>query len=171
MMYRKNRKLLYWLPAIAWMAFIFILSSQTYSQQDIRPWLKQQVPETVAKAKLTDVKVYYAGSEISVHTKGVEGFLEFIIRKGAHVFVFMMLAVLVQWAVWKAWITGKWSYGITFLLSFVYALSDEWHQSFNMERTAKMEDVWIDTIGILLGILLMASLRWASSQYWGAAKD
>lgn len=151
----KMRKLFYWLPVVIWMGVIFTLSSQPYSQQDLRPFLKDKIPETVVKERLSDIEVKYAGNEISIQDKGVPGFIEFFIRKGAHVFVFMMLAVLIQWAVQKTWLIGTWSYGITFLVTLLYAISDEWHQSFNPNRTSKVEDIGIDTVGSIIGILII----------------
>ena len=158
MKYRIKNKLgnfIHLLPPIIWMWLIFTLSSQPYSQQDIRPLLKSKIPETVLKERLAGIEVKYAGNEISIQAKGVPGFIEFFIRKGAHVFVFMMLAVLIQWAVQKTWLIGIWSYGITFLLTFLYAISDEWHQSFNPNRTSRVEDIGIDTLGIIIGIMIM----------------
>src|ERR671924_619909 len=89
----------YWIPAIVWVLVIFTSSSQPYSQQDVRPWLKHQIPETIIKEKFGHIKVNYDGSEISIRTKGVQGFLEFFIRKAAHVFSFAVLAVLFYWGV------------------------------------------------------------------------
>lgn len=149
------RTLYYWLPVILWMGVIFALSSQPYSQQDLRPILKENVPETMVKEKLAGMEVKYAGKEISVQTKGVPGFLEFFIRKGAHIFVFMMLAILVHGAVQKTWRMGNRSFGITFIFCFLYSISDEWHQSFNPHRTASIYDIGTDTVGIMIGLLWM----------------
>ncbi len=43
---------------------------------------------------------------------------------------------------------------LTLVLAFIYALSDEFHQSFVPNRTASMFDVKIDTLGSLLGCLI-----------------
>jgi VanZ family protein len=42
----------------------------------------------------------------------------------------------------------------TILICFAYACSDEFHQMFVDERTAKILDVFIDTIGSTCGIIL-----------------
>lgn len=151
------KKYFAWLPMVCWMALIFALSSQPYSKQDIRPFLQESIPQTFVKEHLGDVKVYYSGNEISIKTKGVPGFLEFFVRKGAHVFVFMVLTITVQWAVQKTWKRGKgpFGYALSFFLPLVYAISDEWHQSITPNRTPKMEDVWIDMIGIMMGLVIM----------------
>jgi VanZ family protein len=46
-------------------------------------------------------------------------------------------------------------------LSFLYACSDEWHQTFVDGRTGKALDVGIDTLGIALASLALA--RWGES--------
>lgn len=37
----------------------------------------------------------------------------------------------------------------------LFAVTDEWHQSFTVDRTPLVSDVILDSIGALLGILLM----------------
>jgi len=149
-----------WIPAVLWILVIFTFSSQPYSKQDVRPWLKQQIPEKIVKEKLGHVKVHYDGSEISIQTKGVQGFIEFFIRKAAHVSSFAVLAVLIQWAVSRSWSTGIKGYILSFALALLYAGLDEWHQSFTPERTPKLTDVWIDTTGIFIGLWFIAAIRW-----------
>ncbi len=41
------------------------------------------------------------------------------------------------------------------LIGFLYAISDEFHQSFVSERSASPIDIFIDTLGCLFGILLV----------------
>jgi len=150
----------YWIPAVLWMLLIFSFSSQPYHQQDMRPWLQDKLPETFIKENFSHIKVNYAGSEVSIQTKGVPGFIEFFVRKGAHVFVYTVLAILIQWAVRLTWRQiGKWGYLITFFLTFLYAMSDEWHQAFTPNRTPKIHDVFIDSFGILLGLLIFIVLQ------------
>lgn len=45
---------------------------------------------------------------------------------------------------------------ITLLSAFIYALSDEWHQTFVEGRTGSMSDVAKDTVGIICGIAICA---------------
>ncbi|RXT02870.1 VanZ family protein [Ammoniphilus sp. CFH 90114] len=157
---------LVWIPVVLWMAIIFWFSSEPYSNQDLRPWLKQNVPEAALKERLQHVRVNYNGSEISIQTKGVQGFLEFFIRKGAHIFVFAVLAFLVYWALTLTWRTEKYNFWIAFIVSLIYAMLDEWHQSFNPERTAKWADVGIDAVGIVFGLLFAVAIR----KIWGMLK-
>lgn len=54
--------------------------------------------------------------------------------------------------------------GITVLLGFLYAVSDEFHQSFIAGRCATVQDVLLDTSGVTAGALCLAvcnlCMRW-----------
>ncbi len=44
---------------------------------------------------------------------------------------------------------------VSILLSFMFALSDEYHQSFVPERSASLKDIIVDSLGIILaGVIL-----------------
>ena len=82
-----------------------------------------------------------------------EAWYDFILRKGAHLFVFGVLARLLARA-----LTGStlWSWKKIFawslILSALCACSDEYHQSFVAGRSASMIDVTIDTLGAWLAL-------------------
>ena len=44
---------------------------------------------------------------------------------------------------------------ISLIIGIIYACSDEIHQSFVPERSPMITDVMIDTMGVMLGILLI----------------
>ena len=46
----------------------------------------------------------------------------------------------------------KYRISISLVLGIIYAVSDELHQMFSPGRSAKISDVYIDTVGILLGM-------------------
>ena len=48
---------------------------------------------------------------------------------------------------------------MTIVIGILYAISDEFHQSFSPGRTPKVTDVYIDTLGIILGVLLVILIR------------
>ena len=73
---------------------------------------------------------------------------DFFLRKLAHIFEFAVLMLLVR----AAWRGSAWpgSVPIAALWSFLYALVDEWHQSFVPGRHGAVSDVVIDAVGIVL---------------------
>ncbi|WMT19914.1 VanZ family protein [Parageobacillus toebii] len=77
--------------------------------------------------------------------------LNFIVRKLAHLTEFGILAVLV----WRALERGRMAYVGAWVFATVYAMTDEWHQSFEPGRTAAPTDVAIDSCGAFLALLFV----------------
>lgn len=130
----------YWLPVLLWMVIIFSASSDSRSYQHssllfeplVRWLFPQMSPAHVAM-------------------------LHHLFRKCCHLAEYVVLAVMV----WRALHRIKnnladWSWpkvGGTLLVVFLYAASDEFHQSFVPNRTPLVSDVFIDTAGGALGLL------------------
>lgn len=84
-----------------------------------------------------------------------EGWLNLVIKKGAHLFVYGVLAV----AYWLG-LAGRpqgWRYA--WAMAVLYAITDESHQSFVPGRGATVVDVGIDALGAALGLWLWSRLR------------
>ncbi|KMY42995.1 hypothetical protein AC622_00875 [Bacillus sp. FJAT-27916] len=147
--------------ALLIIGIIFYSSSQPYSEQNLQPLIseKVQLPDAIVSL-LSKVEFTYAGHIVSVETKGVPGFIEFFIRKGAHFSIYLVLSVFVA-SILHIWMKRKplKLAALTILFVFLYACSDEWHQSFNGERTPLFQDVIIDTVGGICGVLLF--LLWS----------
>lgn len=74
----------------------------------------------------------------------------FLILKSFHLIEYAFLAILLSFAILKK----KW----VILIAYLYAISDEVHQSFVPGRTARFRDTLIDLIGISLGILIFQKI-------------
>lgn len=77
------------------------------------------------------------------------------VRKGAHITEYFGLAMAVSLPLWVYRIRG---FGLTLFAGFfcvMFAVLDEYHQSFTAGRTATLRDVLIDSIGILIGIIVI----------------
>ena len=85
--------------------------------------------------------------------------LDFVLRKGAHMFVFGVLAVLIARALRGDGPRMAASLVFAWLLTLAYAVSDEWHQTFVEGRVGHPSDVGIDMIGATLGLLILRH-RW-----------
>lgn len=150
------RKKLYWLLPLAWMGVIFNSSSTPYQEQDMKPFLSSYTDLSFLKPYLDSIVFTYHHSEVSVATLGVEGFIEYFIRKGAHVTVFLLLLLFLHVAFRKTTTLALnkcivWSLFITVL----YAAFDEIHQGFTPNRTPYVGDVLLDTVGALIGVGLI----------------
>ncbi|BDG37604.1 hypothetical protein PcaKH15_35100 [Parageobacillus caldoxylosilyticus] len=76
--------------------------------------------------------------------------LNFIVRKLAHLTEYGILAVLV----WRALSPKRTAYAGAWLFATLYAMTDEWHQSFEPGRTATPKDVAIDSCGALIALMV-----------------
>lgn len=85
--------------------------------------------------------------------------IEAVIRKIAHFSIYTIIGVLLMALMCMFNIVDKARVGITLVLGIIYAATDEFHQVFVQGRTALITDVVIDTMGVILGILLVLLIR------------
>jgi VanZ family protein len=131
----------YWLPVLVWMAVIFGASADSHSYQHsssiVEPILRWLFPH--------------------MSQPQIDGIHHFL-RKCCHLTEYAILGLLVFRAVnhsrnnLPAWSWPR--VGGTLLIVFLYASSDEYHQSFVPTRTALFSDVCIDTGGGAIGLLI-----------------
>lgn len=90
--------------------------------------------------------------------------IEIVIRKIAHFSIYTILGIWLMCLMqtffnnkeWKYDTRIKWRLTISGLLGFIYACSDEIHQSLIPGRTMKGTDIFLDTLGILCGVIIIA---------------
>lgn len=122
---------------------LFISSSQTYEQQSLIPSLGEWLPTKPFEEALTKVEIPYWGYTISVEERGYYAFIEFLVRKSAHFFIFGFLAIAIYTALPRSGVRTLFALLITLLA----ACADEYHQSLTGGRTASLHDVFLDMSG------------------------
>lgn len=135
----------YWVPAIAWMLLIFVMSgdlmSAEHTSRFLVPFLRWIAPgispETVVLIQL-------------------------FVRKAAHLTEYAVLAILLC----RAFLRGtnaKWTrpalFASAWTVCVLVAAGDEFHQSFVLARTGSPGDVLIDCAGAVLGLLTCWRMR------------
>ncbi|MDI9400709.1 MAG: VanZ family protein [Limisphaerales bacterium] len=130
-----------WLPAVIWCALIFWGSTDDVGGKAtslrVMTFLHENFP-TLSWEQLAKTIFY--------------------LRKACHVTEYGILAALVFFGFLHSGLVGLrrfWSSRmaiLTFLICVGYAVSDEIHQSFSVERHGTYEDVMIDAFGVLLGL-------------------
>lgn len=157
MIVRRRRFTLFLILTLLWMAVIFWKSGEPYQQQDLKPWLTTVVSEQSLARVLPPVEFTYDGGLVSY--RNPYNFVEFFIRKGGHFTEYFVLAAL-MWMMWTATrLQRPAAWGITLFLSVLYAASDEWHQTFVPNRTGHSIDVWVDSLGVLMALLIFPSIK------------
>lgn len=80
---------------------------------------------------------------------------EKFIRKLAHFSIYTLLGIWSISFLYTFNIKLKYQVIITSVWGFLYALTDEFHQMFSNGRHASIDDVIIDTLGVIFGLLLV----------------
>ncbi|MCX6816818.1 MAG: VanZ family protein [Candidatus Beckwithbacteria bacterium] len=81
--------------------------------------------------------------------------LDFIFKKTGHLTEYAILYGLIFRAVsQKGKFTYKKIFMTAFVLGLIYALTDEWHQTFVTGREGTLRDVGFDSLGMLAGLII-----------------
>ncbi|EJO5346041.1 VanZ family protein [Clostridium botulinum] len=134
----KYKKLIYFIPSLIWMIVIFIFSNQPGESSNKNNFF---IADVLRKGKITLFKhIDY-------------NFLNFLIRKAAHVTEYFILFMLLYFALKKT--IYKNTKVKAAIITILYACSDELHQLFIPGRDGKIRDVLIDSIGVFIGIVII----------------
>ena len=76
------------------------------------------------------------------------GAWDYVVKKGGHFGAYAILAVLARWALPHPLLAWLWA--------VLYAVLDEYHQTFIAGRFGSLSDVLIDSLGALAGLVLWA---------------
>jgi len=155
-LYLQPRVLLIWVVTLAWVGTISFFSTASYGSS-VTGWLLAQL--------LSSLHIHLSHQTFAI--------VHFLIRKLAHCTEYAMLSLFLYFSLnprhpecWHAR-----SALASVVIAGLFSLTDEYHQSFVPGRTASLKDCGLDTLGALLGMLL---LRWsvqASNSNAAAAKE
>ena len=131
---------------ILWMGVIFAFSNQNAEvSENVSDGFTSKVVDVVSTVKKDE--------SIKENKKEIIEDSRFFIRKTAHFSLYLGLGILIYLNVKDVKKINP--IIISLIFCILYACSDEIHQMFINERTAKVLDVLIDTTGSLTGILLI----------------
>lgn len=123
---------------LIWMCVIFVFSGQDGS-------------ESTEKSKI----IIYIFNYIGLDLNSILGDMaDFVVRKGAHMTEYFILIMLIQRALRIKYTLNK-SLCFSFLLTVLYAGSDEYHQTFVPGRCGQVKDVLIDSCGALIYVIII----------------
>lgn len=160
-----------WVPAVLWYSLIWRLSAQP---GDTSGSVSAGI---IQDALITSGSDYSAAD--SVVRLAVDWLLSFFVRKGAHMFLFFVLTLLV-WLALTRFLRRPHRTTASALISAALAMLDEYHQTWIPGRSGELRDVLVDAAGIVIALALFA-LPWLARQIqqtlrhpqwlwlWGAA--
>lgn len=153
---KSKKHIIYAIPAMVTMVIIFCFSAQHANESNASSnYIVDQL-----------VKIIHGFRE----SMGMEPgnikteFLTFVVRKLAHTLEYAVLGACLAFFM-QSYDLRRWKQFVTALcIGFLYACSDEFHQTFVPGRSGEFRDVLIDTNGVFLGILgFMLGLKWIVS--------
>jgi len=83
------------------------------------------------------------------------GYLDYVAKKGGHLIGYALLGAAFIYALNHDGSSSRIRFFTAGILAFLYAVTDEWHQSFVPGRNPDARDICIDMLGAILGIALM----------------
>jgi VanZ family protein len=128
-----------WWPALLWAAFIFVMSTDTFSAHHTSIILEPLIRWLAPRLSEDDVE-----------------FVHFVIRKSAHFAEYFIFGVFLYRAVRGAYKGWRWTWGLTaWFMAACYSGLDEIHQAFIASRTASPYDSLIDSSGAFVAMIFL----------------
>ncbi|WP_102344810.1 VanZ family protein [Bacillus sp. Marseille-P3661] len=132
-----KRKKLWWMLVIIWCGLIFtITESPRFTGENTKKAIVTTVHKTTYSTKLDSPSVINKINKI--------------MRKSGHFLGFGVLALLL----WRALSPNRYSLLLAWLFATVYAMTDEYHQAFVIDRTSSIKDVMIDSAGAAVFLIV-----------------
>ncbi|QNU19840.1 VanZ family protein [Geobacillus zalihae] len=133
-----KNKIIPWILVFTWCGMIYYFTeSSMFTGTNTASWIS----EIVQKLQLGHVD----------HINDGFWSWNYIVRKLTHLSVFGLLAVLV----WRAFYPRRFAMVSAWVFTVVCAALDEWHQSFQLGRTALLSDVVIDACGAGIALFVV----------------
>lgn len=147
------KKTILFIFVILWMIIIFLFSNMnsTSSNGSSTKIINDTIEQTVEIAESTSI-IDEKPSEKEINNLVDD--LNTPLRKCAHSTVYFILAILLILAIKEINKDKRKVVIFTFIISFIYACTDEIHQLFISGRTGHLTDVLIDMIGVILACLI-----------------
>lgn len=139
-------KIAIWIITILWMGVIFYFSNQPAEIS------KEESGKVLAKMNLI------SEDDIGIVGDSRISMLQRFIRKTAHVTVFFILGTLITLSLYNTTLSNSGTYITAYILGTLYGISDEVHQIFIPGRGPGLRDVFIDSMGVLIGVVFTAIL-------------
>lgn len=134
------------------MAVIFLFSAQTAADS---AQVSQSVGYRIASWQNKLFRQEKTEDELTAQAET----LQLVIRKGAHMCEYALLAVLAAVHLGCYGLSRKQVLLLAFGLTVCYAVSDEIHQIFVPGRAGRLSDVFIDSVGGVVGILFSRAMH------------
>ncbi len=138
----KTKKIITFILIVLWMILVFYLSNQVANESSqLSGGLTRKILEAV---HMLDGK-----------TTEQQAIIETIVRKLAHFFLYIVGGILILLHINLYKIIDKRKILTSWIIGTAYAITDELHQLFVPGRSGEIRDVFIDSLGVITGIIII----------------
>lgn len=148
-------KPLSFLPAILMMYVIYSFSAQT---GEVSGQLSYKISYKIVETKNQLLNENKSSAELAVSADTIH----FYVRKAGHMTEYFLLAVAISFPLYVYGVRGIWLVILAGIICVGFEGLDEYHQSFVADRGPSLRDVGIDSIGALIGILVVQAFCWST---------
>lgn len=146
-------KKIFIIVCLFWMGFIFFMSS---NNGQISHAESDKVVNFIQNKTVNENKTINENSNVNKNVTNEQQIrwskLDYIVRKNAHAFMYMVLAFLVSSILFLYNKRGKDAIVYILFICLFYAITDEFHQSFVPQRSSLVSDILVDFGGALIGV-------------------
>lgn len=148
-------KPLSFLPAILMMLLIYSFSAQT---GEVSGNLSYEISYQIVETKNEILGTNKTYDELATEAESIH----YYVRKAAHMTEYCILAIAISFPLYVYRVRGIWLILLAGILCVGFAGMDEYHQSFVGGRGPSIKDVGIDSMGALIGIILVQAFCWST---------
>lgn len=148
-------KPLSFLPAILMMLLIYSFSAQT---GEVSGNLSYEISYQIVETKNEILGTNKSYDELAAEAESIH----YYVRKAAHMTEYCILAIAISFPLYVYRVRGIWLILLAGILCVGFAGMDEYHQSFVGGRGPSIKDVGIDSMGALIGIILVQAFCWST---------
>ena len=138
---------IFWALTLCVMIMVFNLSSQTRTESS---QLSGSITESIVKIIYSDYDSASEEERISIMQTA-----HIFVRKAAHFTAYFLIGAFSSVAMYTYNCKQKVKMIVPMIIGMVYAVIDEWHQSFVPGRGPQFTDVILDSFGCAVGILIV----------------
>ncbi len=152
------KRKIYGILIIIWMVTIFLFSSQNGDESNGTSDVitNRIVNSTIAKEEKTNTlnSENKIDDELKNNKNDEKDEISRIVRKLAHFTIYLIGGILIFNFLLTFSENKSKCIIISIFLAMLYAITDEFHQLFVFERSAEIKDVFIDTFGATIGVII-----------------
>ncbi len=157
------RRKIFLILSLIWMAVIFVFSNKTGTES---AKTSHKVDIELGKKLISGFKKKSAKKKKEFVKK-----IDTMVRKLAHIAEYAILGFLLMGTFYDERQNHRKTFLISWISAIIYAASDEFHQLFVPDRSGRISDVVIDSIGAGFGILGFILILFIISRYSNRRKS